>query len=555
LRVLSRLSNGALRTTTGAWLAYTLLGAALLHPLVAHLSSHILADDVFIEPGRSDAYNFLWTYWWIQKSVLAGHNFYQCDWVLPPTGANLYFHTHVVLPTLLTLPLGMLLGPVGGYNSMILLMLSGAACVYRTFLRSTFALRPAAAFVAGAMFGFSPYFVFKTHAHVNLVGGAFWGGCIGVLVHAYLRDRFGWRPGLLFSLCLWATFWTSFVEFFALIVVCSVIVIAFEVRALVRNRTGELRDRLTFFAMVTPGFVSLASLVNAPAASTVDVAPFPSIQLTDLLIPPRLSFFWSDAFKASEFEYWGSHLPIVFILLAALGFVAARASEPLRVHLVPLLVVAITLAFLTLNPREIPIGWIRKLPMGAGFRVAGRFLPFFYFFLLIPAAYGANALLGLQGRLARSLALGALVLISLAELFPSKLSPSPVARFKLPTQVAADGAHGVFTLIIPRGPYTNRIDTYQVSMNVPVVQLSYLAREDPQTAAMRSKRFPALYSNPREISQRLLAEMKDANVHYVLFEDRHQYETAPFRGQTVAESTRAILVRYPPYASKLTSVK
>lgn len=132
LRSLFKLFERALRTTAGAWLAYTLLGAALLHPLVARLSSHILADDVFIEPGRSDAYNFLWTYWWIQKSVLAGHNVYQCDWVLPPTGANLYFHTHVVLPTLLTLPLGVLLGPVGGYNSMILLMLSGGWTSDRT---------------------------------------------------------------------------------------------------------------------------------------------------------------------------------------------------------------------------------------------------------------------------------------------------------------------------------------------------------------------------------------------------------------------------------------
>jgi hypothetical protein len=553
--VLSRLSNGALRTTAGAWLAYTLLGAAILYPLVAHLSSHILADDVFIEPGRSDAYNFLWTYWWIQKSVVAGHNFYQCDWVLPPTGANLYFHTHVVLPTLLTLPLGMLFGPVAGYNSMILLMLSGAACVYRTFLRRTFGLRPAAAFIAGAMFGFSPYFVFKTHAHVNLVGGAFWGGCIGVLVHAYVRDRFGWRTGLLFSLCLWATFWTSFVEFFALLVVCSVIVVAFEIHGLFRKRIGRLRDRLAFFAMVTPGFASLASLMNAPTASTVDVAPFPSILLADLLIPPRLSFFWGDAFHASEFEYWGSHLPIVFVLLAVLGLFAAREPEPLRVDLVPLLFVGITLALLTLNPREIPIAWIRKLPLGTGFRVAGRFLPFFYFFLLIPAAYGANALLGLRSRWARSVALVALLLFSFAELFPSKLSPSAVAKFKLPARVAADGASGAFTLIMPRGPYTNRIDTYQVSMNVPVVQLSYLAREDPQTAAIRWKRFPALYSNPREVSKRLLAEMKEANVQYVLFEDRHQYETGRFRGQTVAEDMGAILVRYPPNGYDLGSVK
>lgn len=534
----------ALRTAAGAWAAYTLLGAVLLHPLITRLSSHILADDVFIQPGQSDAYNFLWTYWWIQKSVLAGHNFYQCDWVMPPTGANLYFHTHVVLPTLLTLPLGMLLGPVGGYNGMILLMLSGSACVYDSFLRHSFRLRRASAFVVGAMFGFSPYFVFKTHAHVNLVGGAFWGGCIGVLVHAYVRDKFGWRRGVLFSLCLWATFWTSFVEFFALLVVCSVIAIAFEFDRLLRNTSRRWWDRGVFFSMVTPGFVSLTSLVNAPDAKAVDVAPFPNIQLTDLLIPPRLSFA-GDAFTASEFEYWGSHLPIVFVVLFFVGLVVAGKRD-LRGHLVPILAIAIAISILTLNPREIPITWIRRIPMGSGFRVAGRFLPFFYFFLLIPAAYGVGSAFEIRNRWIRSFVLSTLALVTCAELFPSKLSPSAVKSFRPPAQVAADGARGAFTLVLPRGSYTNLLDTYQVSMNVPVVQLSYLAREDPETAAMRSKRFPALYQNAHELSVRLLAQMKDAGVHYVLFEDRKQYDSSRFRGEPVAEQEGAVLVRYYP---------
>jgi hypothetical protein len=545
LRSLFRLSERALHTVIGAWMAYILLAAVLLHPLVTRLSSHILADDVFIEPGRSDAYNFLWTYWWIQKAVLAGTNFYQCDWVFPPTGANLYFHTHVVLPTLLTLPVGMLLGPVAGYNSMIILMLSGAACVYRCFLRQTFGLRALPAFIAGAMFGFSPYFVFKTHAHVNLVGAAFWGGCIGLLVRAYVRDRFGWRPGLPFALCLWATFWTSFVEFFALLVVISVIVIAFEIHRLFSNANHRLRGRLLFFLMALPGLISLASLVNAPDASTVDVAPFPNLQFADLLIAPRLSF-WGDVYTASEFEYWGSHLPIVFGVLALVGVIAARSREPLRGSLVPLLAIAIAMALLTLNPREIPIAWIRRLPMGQGFRVAGRFLPFFYFFLLIPAAYGAEALLKLRGRWARSSALLALALVAFAELFPWRLSPSAIAILEPTKDVVADGEDGVFTLIIPRGDYTNRLDTYQVNMDVPIVHLSYLARENAQTAATRSNRFPALYSNPRELSRRLLDEMEDARVHYVLFEDRLLYETSRFRGQVVAANAGAVLVRYYP---------
>jgi hypothetical protein len=540
--------GGLLKSAAKAWAAYTLLSVILLFPLIIRLSSHILADDVFIEPGRSDAYNFLWTYWWIQKSVLAGHNLYHCNWVFPPTGANLYFHTHVILPTLLTLPLGILLGPVGGYNCMIILMLSGCACVYYCFLRRTFRLRQGASFIAGGLFGFCPYFVFKTHAHVNLVGGAFWGGCLAVVVHAYVRNHFGWRRGLLFSLCLWATFWTSFVEFFALLVVCAIVVITFEIHRVFRDGSFPCWDRLAFFSMAIPGVVSFASLVHAPSSKAVDIAPFPNIQAADLLIPPRLSFL-GGSYNVSAYEYWGSHLPMVFVILSIVGLVAAQQRYGVRRFLIPILAVAAISALLTLNPGEIPLTLIRQLPMGTGFRVAGRFLPFFYFFLLIPAACGVDSLLGLQNhRWVRNIALCVLALATWAELFPAKLTPSAVKKFKVPAEVAADGAHGAFTLIIPRAAYTNQLDTYQVSMNVPVVQLSYLAREDPNAVATRAKRFPALYSNPRKLSRRVLEQMRDANVHYVLFEDQQQYFSNQLRGETVVQHDGAILVRYyPPF--------
>jgi hypothetical protein len=537
--------GSALRDVMKALIAYVLIGVVLFYPLVAGFSSHILADDAFIEPGRSDAYNFLWTYWWIQKSVLLGNNFYHCNWVFPPTGANLYFHTHVILPTLLTLPLGILLGPVGGYNSMIILMLSGCACVYYGFLHRTFRLPHAASFIAGGLFGFSPYFVFKTHAHVNLVGGAFWGGCLAAVVHAYVRNQFDWRRGLIFSLCLWATFWTSFVEFFALLVVCASVVTIFEIHGMLRGGIARGRDRLVFFSMTIPGTISLTSLINAPGSKAVDIAPFANIQLADLLIPPRLSFL-GGAYKASEYEYWGSHLPLVFVLLSAFGFVVAGKRYAMRPYLIPILLAAATTAILTLNPHEIPINLIRRLPMGTGFRVAGRFLPFFYFFLLILAAHGADGILRLRNRWARATALAVLAFLTCAELYPSELSPSPVKALALPAEVAADGASGAFTLIIPSKTYTNLLDTYQLSMNVPIVHLSYLAREDPQTVATRAKRFPALYPNPTELSAPLLSQMREANVHYVLYEDQRQYYAGRFRGETVVTHDGAILVRYPP---------
>jgi hypothetical protein len=307
-------------------------------------------------------------------------------------------------------------------------------------------------------------------------------------------------------------------------------------------------NRATFFAMALPGLVSLASLSNAPHSNTVDIAPFANVHLADLLIPPRLSFF-GGAFKVSEFEYWGSHVPLVFVLLAIAGIVLARQRETLRSNLTALLVLAVIAAILSLNPFNGPITLIRRLPMGSGFRVSGRFLPFFYFVLLVPASFGMDVLLRHPNTRARVAALGFLALLACVELLPVKLSPSAVKAFKIPAAVASDGAHGAFTLIMPRDAYTNVLDTYQVSMNVPVVHLSYLAREDPESVAIRAKRFPALYPNPKKLSERVLSQMKNANVRYVLFEDQQQYYAGTFYGEPVAEHDGAILVRYSGPAS------
>ena len=518
-----------------AFFGYLAVGVVVLFPLVARLSTHILADDVFIEPGRSDAYNFLWTYWWIQKAALAGGNFYHCDWVLPPTGANLYFHTHVILPTLLTMPLGLLFGPVAGYNSMVVLMLSGAATVYYVFLRRTFNAQPLAGFIAGAFFGFSPYFVFKTHAHLNLVGGVFWAGALAVLVHAYTHQQFSWRQGVAFALLLWATFWTSFVEFFALLVVCATTAVVFIVAARFRSVRLDGWAQVRFLGMVVPGAISLLSLRYAPDVRAVDIAPFPDVQLSDLLIPARLSIL-GDSFKVSEFEYWGSHVPLLFAVLAVLGLRGRQV-------LMPVLLTAALIATLVLNPFGAPLALLRHLPFGTGFRVAGRFLPFFYFFALVPAAYGLERLLQWQRRVPRAAGLGALAILCWVELYPAKLTPSRVKDFNVPAQLAEDAARGIFTLIIPRGAYTNVLDTFQVSMNVPIVHLSYLAREDPRAAAIRKHRFPALYPSPTRLSKRLLSQMREAGVHYVLFEDGRSYDPK-FKGTIVTEHGPAILVRF-----------
>ena len=311
-------------------IGYLLVGVVFLLPLVPHVHTHILADDVFAESDVSDAYICLWSYWWVQKAATGPLSLFDCQWVLPPTGVNLFFHPTVTLPVLLTLPIGRIFGVVVGYNTMIWLMLCSAGFSYFVFLRCTFRVGALPAFLAGILFGFSPYAIDKAHAHANLVGFCFWGSALAVLVSSYVSHRFTLRRGVLLAVFVWATYWTSFVEFFMLAVVCVVAVVVFEVAHLGRRPTA-LGRKAAFLVPTLIGAVNLASLAWGPNVGAVEVAHTERFGLFNLFSPPMFSLlgrYWHSI----EPEQWGVYLPVSVMVLAFAGYVRNRfASRPVGV--------------------------------------------------------------------------------------------------------------------------------------------------------------------------------------------------------------------------------
>lgn len=171
-------------------MGYGVLALLVFAPLVARLTTRVLADDSIFSAGTSDAYTSLWTYWWTQKALLTEASLFHCTWVFPPHGADLTFQATSVVPALLTVPLAQILGTVGGYNLMIVLFIALGAWAYYLFLRRTWGVAPLAAFLTGLLFGFCPYFVVKAHAHVNLINAWVWGGTLALFLDCYLRNRF-----------------------------------------------------------------------------------------------------------------------------------------------------------------------------------------------------------------------------------------------------------------------------------------------------------------------------------------------------------------------------
>ena len=490
----------------------SLIAGVFFLPLLARLHEAILADDIFIRPGQSDAYNFLWGYWWVQKAASLGTSPLHCSWVLPPNGADLRLHTLALLPALISYPLGRVLGTVAAYNLTVLGLLVGGALAAQWTFRRALGLSPPAAFAAGALFGFSPYFVYKAHAQLHLVGAAFWAGALGQIATAYARHDFGWRRGVLLALFVWATFWSSLAEFTMLAIVGGALAVLYEL-APPAGRPSWI-DRMRLVLPVLPGAISLVPVLRG-GTEHVSVALYHGLRLRNFLRFPPLSAL-SPPGVAFLPEFGGMYLPLALAIPAALGLLLAWRR---RRDLLPFAAAAGLAGLLTVDAFHLPSGVLRSLPLGQGFRVFSRFYPFFLFF--------AAGLAGLAlERLWRSRrrpvgALGAVLLAAafVAEYRPARLEPSPVRRLPLSATLQDEIDRSRFLLVIPRRDYRNVHDTWPVTLDMRSVHLSFVGRELAAERDLRESLFPSVYLEPpRPQDPVFLSELRRLDVGYVLFE-------------------------------------
>ena len=105
--------------------------------------------------GCGDAARFLWFFEWPAYAIPHGLNPLFSTWLFHPTGINLLDDTSVVGLSVPLLPVTWLAGPVASMNVALLLApVLSALAMYALVRRFT---ATAAAFVAGLLFGFSPF--------------------------------------------------------------------------------------------------------------------------------------------------------------------------------------------------------------------------------------------------------------------------------------------------------------------------------------------------------------------------------------------------------------
>jgi len=111
--------------------------------------------NIFIEPG-GDQYNFTWFLGWVAWAITHFQNPLFSNYLNYPYGVNLVTNAGVVGLGVLFAPITLLFGPIASFNAVSTLALAGSA-ISGYFFALRFAPWRPAAFIAGLLFGFSPY--------------------------------------------------------------------------------------------------------------------------------------------------------------------------------------------------------------------------------------------------------------------------------------------------------------------------------------------------------------------------------------------------------------
>ena len=152
------------RLTRSGWLpallSYILCSFLFTYPLIFRLTTHVpgqIAGDVPVN---------IWNLWWLKKALLAGASPLHSDYLFAPYGVSLAFHAFVFVKGLLAFPLQAFVPPWVAYNLVVLFTFAMAAWAMYLLARHLTGSAPAA-WVAGLVYGFSPYMLTRGLGHLN----------------------------------------------------------------------------------------------------------------------------------------------------------------------------------------------------------------------------------------------------------------------------------------------------------------------------------------------------------------------------------------------------
>lgn len=308
---------------------YTVVAVVMTWPLSRCLTSRLAGW-----PGDPDV--FYWNFWLFREAVAAGRPVGETALAFHPYTVSLAYHTMQWFDGVLAGALAGLLGPVGGYNAVILLTIvaNGWAMCWAA---ETFTQRRDTALLAGLVLAVSPYFAVRARLHPNLLAAQF---LPPVCVLAYagaasLRLRHHLWAGVFLALCGWCDlYYLLFGAIGAVTVVAAVQwVDRRRAMAVVLRRLGLLAGLfLTALLLLAPLIVAMARERATSGYMNVKVSEREEhrLDLVDVLSPSPLHPLSAPAEGALQVERLVTP-GITILVLAVFGF--AGGALAMRVWL------------------------------------------------------------------------------------------------------------------------------------------------------------------------------------------------------------------------------
>jgi hypothetical protein len=290
-----------------------------------------------------DQFNFAWLLQWTPQAIIHGHNPLFTNDLNYPYGVNLISNAAAVGLGVLFAPVTWLFGPVASFNTVETLSLATSAVAGYFFALRWVRWRPAA-FVAGLLYGFSPYEIAQT-GHINLTFVAL-PPLIFLVVHEVIV-RQSWparRAGIVLGLLCMVQFFISSELLFDTVLVGAAAVI---VSLAIGRRSW--RDKLPYawrgaawaagtgavllaypvaFSLAGPAHISgMVQLV--PQGYRADLLGPVVPDLHQLIAPPHLSQI-AGHYAGNSSEN-GSYLGLTLLLVLAVGTVALWRLTVVRV--------------------------------------------------------------------------------------------------------------------------------------------------------------------------------------------------------------------------------
>lgn len=291
---LSRRAKSAL-----VFFSYLLCSCIFTYPLITRLTTHVPGE------AEGDVPYYIWNLWWMKRAVLTGDSLFFTEHIFAPNGISLAFHAFVFAKSFVSIPFQFLLSPWAVYNLLILLTFTIAACCMFLLARHCTGDN-IGAWIAGLVYGFSPYMLARGTGHLNYLS-AEW---IPLYVLCLMRfcDEGNVRWSIAAAICLLLT---AYSEYYYLIYL-TMFTVGYLVHRygaepsllLQRNVYGGL---LLMGGLVAAGFSPILWLLISQDSGFLYGGWSGSAKLgADLLafvVPPPDSWFYGD---------WGRDLYLLF---------------------------------------------------------------------------------------------------------------------------------------------------------------------------------------------------------------------------------------------------